>query len=623
MDRSDAEELMRAGEFQKAYEIYRELIDSGSQDPVVFNNCGVALDSLGKHREAVECYMHAVELDSEYATAYYNLANSLVFLREYSRALENYQKALTLNPNLREAYVDLANLYLLMNDLTMMRKTLKYAIERFRDDPDLVYSSALVLLDGGDVNAAISLLQYCLSIKDDPKYWNALGNAYYAQNRFDEALQSYETALKIDENNAEAWNNKGFTYFTLGKFEAAIDSYTRAIAINPNYRQAWYNRAYTYHAMGKLNKAVHDYWMALKLEPMDEVAWNNMGNALYNLKRYMPSIPYFMKAVTINPDYDIAWNNIGNALDRMGMHKYSIPFHEKALSLNKKFDYAWHAKGHALCALGHAEEALEYLETALDLNPDYGDTWYWRARCFYKLERYEEAIESLKIAVQRDPEDPVECYLLLAEIYDLLGYNTEAYKYYTKALELADDDKKAEIYIAMKKYEEALENATPALKARILYKLGRYDDILKIEGEEKKIKFIRALAFEAKGEFEKAYEELKDIKGRDFERERRFIEFVLGKKKFNYHECYDREFCLRVGSILLDEGKLDKAEEIFRKVKREESYYFLGKIYALRGEYKEARKYYDIAIGLGMEIPLDEIEEVMSHEKISSKQKKD
>ncbi len=621
MKKDTPEELMRRGDYEGAYRIYREIIKKGTDDATVYNNCGVALDSLGKHKDAVDCYLKAIAIEPDYPTAHYNLANSLVFLREYDAALEHYKIALTQNPDLKSAYIDLANLYLLKNDLAMMRRTLKYAISRFKYDPDLVYSAAVVLLDGGDTRTAISLLEYCLSIKHDPKYWNALGNAYYAMDNYDKAMECYNNALKLDPENAEAWNNKGFTYFTLGQMNAAIDSYTKAIELNPSYRQAWYNRAYTYHAIGKLHLAVRDYWEALKMEPMDEVAWNNMGNALYNLKRYMVSIPYFMKAVTINPNYEIAWNNIGNALDRMHMHRYSIPFHEKALSINPKFDYAWHAKGHALCELGHTEEALEFLETAIELNPDYGDTWYWRGVCLWKLERYEDAVESLKIAAERDPEEPHEVYLLLATIYDNLNYNAEALKYYKLALQYAEnEDTKADILIKMRRYKEALEYAKPELKARVLYKLGKYEEVIKIQGNSKKLKFLKALSYEAMGMFENALEILKDIDGKVYNRERMFIEFLLGKRDFDYSTCGDRGFCIRVGSVLIDREKYEEAIKIFAKGKTPESYYFTAKAYENMGDLKKAEKYYNIAIGLGMEIPIDELWRV-NYEKVPPKQK--
>ncbi len=618
MNYDEAEAQMRQGNYEKAYEIYRKIIEAGEADATIFNNCGVALDSLGRHREALECYQRAVALDPEYATAYYNLANCLVYLRRFDEALDNYRRALTIDPGLKEAYIDLANLYLLMNEPAMVRKTLRYVVEQYRDDPEIVYSAAIILMEVGDIRTSITLLKYCLGIKDDPRYWNALGNAYFAMDDFERAMESYEYALHLDPKNEESWNNIGFTYFSMGLMDKALESYTRAIELNPKYRQAWYNRGYTYHAIGKLNKAVHDYWMALRLEPMDEVAWNNLGNALYNLKHYMESIPYFMKAVTINPNYEIAWNNIGNALDRMGIHTHSIPFHERALSINKRFDYAWHAKGHALCALGHCEEALEYLETAIELNSEYGETWYWRGRCLNCLEQYEEAVESLKRAIELEPEF-IDSYILLADIYDKLGYYQYAQKYYNMALLRATDrELRASILVKMGKYENALEYADDELRARILYRLGRYEEILEIEPRDDRIRFVRALAYEALGKFKEAYAELKDTDG--YMREKRFLEYVLsgGKGKVR---CVDREFCLRVGNVLLDSGKCTLAESFFAGSKIPEAYYFRGRCALRRGELRQARKFFEIAAGLGFELALDYLDEVSAYEKVSSEQK--
>ncbi len=618
----DPDELMKQGRYEEAIKEYEKLIESGAADATTYNNIGVALDSIGRHKDAVEYYLKAIDLDPEYATAYYNLANSLVYLRKYEDALFYYERALTLDPGLVEAYIDLAYLYLLINDLAMMRKTLRYVVENYGTNPDLIYSAALVFIDAGEFRTARDLLEYVLKIKNDDRYWNALGNAYFAMGEYDKALECYDTALEINPENEEVWNNRGFTLFTNGRIEDAISHYKKAIELNSNYRQAWYNLAYAYHAAGKLNDAVRCYWMALKLDPMDEVTWNNMGNALYNLKRYMVSIPYFMKAVTINPEYEIAWNNIGNALDRMHMHQYSIPFHDKALALNKKFDYAWHAKGHALCALGKYEESLEYLDRALELNADYGETWYWRGKALYHLSDYEDAIDSLRKAVDLEPE-LFEAWELMGDIYSKLGYETEAYRCYNEALKQCDVDDAARIYLKMGEIENALDFAESSLKAALLFKLGKYDEILKMDEDDENVKYYRCLSYEMQGKFEKALAEIEGLSDEKFRIEREFLRFVIGDSNKPPEYPYDTEFSLRIGYILLDRGMWDKAERIFKKFKTPESYYLLGETYLRKKDIKTAAKYFEISAGMGFEEALIKLEEVKNGEKVSSEQKED
>ena len=59
--------------------------------------------------------------------------------------------------------------------------------------------------------------------------------------KFDESILSFNHALKINPNYAEAYSNLGIALNELGKFEEAILNHRKAIKINPNYAEAYSN----------------------------------------------------------------------------------------------------------------------------------------------------------------------------------------------------------------------------------------------------------------------------------------------------------------------------------------------------------------------------------------------
>jgi|GEM_PF-4754349 len=561
-----------------------------------------------------------MRVEEEYLKQY-ETAEKLVAEGNYQEAVEHYYMAIEINPEFRDAYISLANLYLKLGKPRKVKSVVKRMLRRIEDEETL-YLASVLLYQVGDFKGAKRLIEKIMKTRDAPEYWIVLGNIYFGMENYERAEECYDKALNMDPKNEEAWNNKGFLYFTQGKFENALYCYERAIDINPSYRQAWYNKGYTYHAMGNLSKAIYNYWMALRIDSNDEVAWNNMGNALYNLGKYMESIPYFMKSVKINSNYEIAWNNIGNALDRMGMHQFSIPFHEKALSINPKFDYAWHAKGHALCELGRYEEALEFLERAIELNPEYGETWYWRGFALYNLERYEEAIESLKRATEVD-DTLIKAWELIGDIYALLDYDVESWRYYNEALKRGNSEDKARIYIKMGRYQEALDYVDEETRAYILLKLGKYEDILKIESREEGLRYIRCLALEALGRYQDALREIDGLKGERYEKERSFLNYLLGNGEMKSLNDWDMEYIIRIGNILLEKEEYERAIDIFSHIKTKEAYYFLGEAYLSLGENKKGLKYLEISAGMGFDLAIEKLKEVKKLEEVPFKQEKD
>jgi tetratricopeptide (TPR) repeat protein len=65
------------------------------------------------------------------------------------------------------------------------------------------------------------------------------GNALRDQNKYQEAIETYDKALALNANFAEALYDKGLALHNLNKFQEAIDCYEKAIAINNKYSDAF------------------------------------------------------------------------------------------------------------------------------------------------------------------------------------------------------------------------------------------------------------------------------------------------------------------------------------------------------------------------------------------------
>lgn len=80
-------------------------------------------------------------------------------------------------------------------------------------------------------------------IKDAPNYPDAhynLGLIYAGQKRFDEAVNEFQSALKLNPDYGRAYNNLGLAYMKQGKIDDAVIHFKKAIDMNPdneNYRK--------------------------------------------------------------------------------------------------------------------------------------------------------------------------------------------------------------------------------------------------------------------------------------------------------------------------------------------------------------------------------------------------
>ena len=60
---------------------------------------------------------------------------------------------------------------------------------------------------------------------------NNKGVALTKLARHEEALESYERSLGLDENNAVTWSNKGVALDDLARYEEALESYDRSLGL--------------------------------------------------------------------------------------------------------------------------------------------------------------------------------------------------------------------------------------------------------------------------------------------------------------------------------------------------------------------------------------------------------
>lgn len=59
----------------------------------------------------------------------------------------------------------------------------------------------------------------------------SIGNAYFGESNYQDALEHLQSAVEHDRNYSAAWKLLGRCHYELGHFENAIEAYTSGIAI--------------------------------------------------------------------------------------------------------------------------------------------------------------------------------------------------------------------------------------------------------------------------------------------------------------------------------------------------------------------------------------------------------
>lgn len=92
------------------------------------------------------------------------------------------------------------------------------------------------------------------------------GEDYSKKRDWNQAIQAYLQAVRLDPKFVEAWNNLGFCYRKLQLYTKAIGAYQLALDLRPDFPNAHEYMGRTYLAMGDRDGAMREYDILKKLD---------------------------------------------------------------------------------------------------------------------------------------------------------------------------------------------------------------------------------------------------------------------------------------------------------------------------------------------------------------------
>lgn len=281
-----------------------------------------------------------------------------------------------------------------------------------------------------------------MQIRSDlPDVVSSLGEVRLLQGRYSEALSSFERVLTLDDRNDRAYRGLAKAYAAMGLPDKAEETWQKAVALHPNSADAYTQLGLFELYRGNYAKAVVELRRALSLAPANARYMSNLGVALLYAGSLAESRKVLQDSIRLEPNY-AGYSNLGNLDLKQGRYAEAAADYENALEINKTDYRVWSNLAVAYSMTpGQKERAKDgflhaatLCREALKANPN--DAGMLSDLAMFVASEGNERQEPLVLierALALAPQD-TDVQFNAAETYESLGYRKEALDWVAKLI---------------------------------------------------------------------------------------------------------------------------------------------------------------------------------------------
>ncbi|MBZ0254198.1 MAG: tetratricopeptide repeat protein, partial [Candidatus Methylomirabilis sp.] len=246
------------------------------------------------------------------------------------------------------------------------------------------------------------------------------GAHYVNDGLWTQAVEDFQSALKLNPYQPYAHHSLATTYERLGLREAAIKAYLQELRFNPAYMPAHFQLGRLYLALGMDEEALAALRAALELAPLDPDVHYHVGlawKAAGNLPRAIASLS---RAVQLRPDAEPAFRELAELQLAAGDYESAEAAYRAIIALHEDFRFdAEFGYGRALALGKKYTAAIDQFRRILVARPTHALARLELARATLALGGHSKALEQYRQVLETAPDlvdaraEAAECLLVL------------------------------------------------------------------------------------------------------------------------------------------------------------------------------------------------------------------
>ncbi|MDQ3418223.1 MAG: sulfatase-like hydrolase/transferase [Acidobacteriota bacterium] len=244
---------------------------------------------------------------------------------------------------------------------------------------------------------AIAMLRSVVA--EDPQVidaWFMLGNEYFKQSKWTEAIAQFRRALELKPDYDLAIINMANAYRRLGQDDAALAGYEHYVTIDPKNAYVQYQIGEIHMDRRDLARAEAAFAQALSIDP--KLASARVATGVLAFERgQLPQAEQLLKeALTLKPDVRLAHYNLALIAEVRGNDAAAEASYRAELERHPTAFKASFNLGRLKARQGQAREATAWYQQSIDTNAEFAEGYFYLAKA--KLDEGRELDQAVSLA---------------------------------------------------------------------------------------------------------------------------------------------------------------------------------------------------------------------------------
>jgi tetratricopeptide (TPR) repeat protein len=182
-------------------------------------------------------------------------------------------------------------------------------------------SNGIDLYTKKNYDGAVKAFQRAIGLSPGSSYSvdaaNYMAQAYLKLNNTQGAIDAYKKSIQLDRNRDDTHISLGNLYFSLNRYQEAQQEYEKAVKLNPSANNRFsLGQAYMYNS--RYSDAESQFRQVQNLEPRKPNGYYGLGQNYAKQGLYQEAVNAFKKAIDLKQDFYDAYAEMGFAYADLG-----------------------------------------------------------------------------------------------------------------------------------------------------------------------------------------------------------------------------------------------------------------------------------------------------------------